>query len=168
MGRNKESKKSTLKTALKIGAVIIVPIIYELLVFCIAKLSLGTAWEEMYKLGLTPATAGDFLKDNFWTYMSLVLCRIAIYIIPALLFFAVSFIKRDKRYNVFKTFLKCLNLQFLGYLLYKGITIILGLDYLIGLEPFTNISMYMSIIGYIATLGRNKEIEFGKINDKGF
>ncbi len=178
MGRDKKGKKSpVIKTfnkktiiAFKVIAVVLAPIIYELLVFGISKLRLGTAWEEMMKLNLTPSTMWQYLNTNFWTYFSLVLCRIIIYTLPAILFFPFTFIKRDKRKSIFKTFLKCLNLQFLGYLIYQGIAVILALDYLIGLEPFSNIAIFMSMFGYIATISRNKnnDVEFGKINDNEF
>ena len=98
------------------------------------------------------------------------LCRIIIYTLPAILFFPFTFIKRDKRKSIFKAFLKCLNLQFLGYLIYQGLAVIFALDYLIGLEPFSNIAIFMSMFGYIATVSRNKnnDVEFGKINDNEF
>lgn len=167
MGRNEKSKKSTIILVFKIIAVVLSPILYELLVLLLSKLNLGTAWEEMYMLGLTPATVWGFLKTDFWTYFSLVLCRLLTYTLPAMIFYCFTFIKRDKRKSKAKTFLKCLNLQFLGYLIYQGITIILALDYLIGLEPLSNVGTFISMFGYIATISRKKDedIELGKINN---
>lgn len=143
-------------------------IIYEFIVHIIAKFELGTKWEEMKELGLSINNFLPYLIENPWTYISLVLARLIVYILPALIFFIFTRIKKDRRYKSIKTFLKCLNLQFLGYLIYQGITIVLALDYLIELEPFANITIFMSMFGYVFTLTRNKEIEFGKINDIKF
>lgn len=164
MGRDKKSKKGLI-TLCRILCIIVSPIIYELLIHLFANLSLGTLWEELLNAQLQPSQVFEKFSEFGWAWISLILCRLTIYLLPSLMFFLLSFIKRDKRKSKIKTYLKCLNLQFLGYLIYQCLTIVLGLDYLIGLQPFANVSIYMSLFGYIATISRNKEIEFGKIED---
>lgn len=166
MGRDQKSKKSTLEKVSKGVGIVLAPIIYELLVLLISQMSFGTKWEEMKDLNLSFSQMFEYLSGNFWIWFSLVICRIIVYILPAVIFYLASlFNKKDKRKKQINIFLKCLNWQFLGYLIYQCITVVLGLDYLIGLEPFNNISIFIAFFGYLFTLSKHKDIEFGKITD---
>ena len=145
------------------------PIFYEICVHILAKFNFGTKWEEMKELQLTFTTVWAYLKEDFWTYFSLFFARITIYIIPALIFFLLTRLKKDRRQNSLKTFLKCLNLQFTGYLIYQGLITIFALDYLLNLgSSSSSLPIYMYMFGYFFSLARKKEIVFGTAENNKF
>lgn len=129
---------------------------------------LGVIFDVVVLFGLT--TIGvllnlDYLWKNidvegftsFWQWLSLVLYRLLLYLLPGLL---LSLFKFDKRYKFISRFKIWLNWTLGIFLFSKAIISVFSIDKLLHISIFGNLDGIVLLVGYVFTLVTKQKVEF--------
>ena len=94
---------------------------------------------------------------NFSQWITLVIYRIVIYLLPATL---LTIFKFDKRYKTSSRFVIWLNWTMFIYLITKAVIEVFAIDLLLGITMFNVVDSFVLLLGYIFTLIKKRKIEF--------
>lgn len=94
---------------------------------------------------------------NFSQWITLVIYRIVIYLLPATL---LTLFKFDKRYKTSSRFVIWLNWTMFIYLITKAVIEVFAIDLLLGITMFNVVDSFVLLLGYIFTLIKKRKIEF--------
>lgn len=94
---------------------------------------------------------------NFSQWITLVIYRIVIYLLPATL---LTIFKFDKRYKTSSRFVIWLNWTMFIYLITKAVIEVFAIDLLLGITMFNVVDSFVLLLGYILTLIKKRKIEF--------
>ena len=107
----------------------------------------GELWENIDNEGIV----------SFTQWVSIVIYRILIYLLPALI---LSIFRFDKRYNWMSRFIMILSWTFFIYLFCNVIIKFFEIDALLKIKIFENIDVAVSLLGYVMTAFNKRKIEF--------
>ncbi|MDR1939652.1 MAG: hypothetical protein LBQ40_02510 [Clostridiales bacterium] len=125
--------------------------VFAIITLSFALLDTGTLWESLEKDGNVTSAL---------QYISLILYRLLIYLLPAVVLWLTSKRFKTKKYG----FLECLNFQFAIYTILKCMVVLFALDYLLSIKMFNAMNNYVVIFGYVITLISKKKADLGKID----
>lgn len=94
---------------------------------------------------------------NFSQWITLVIYRIVIYLLPATL---LTIFKFDKRYKTSSRCVIWLNWTMFIYLITKAVIEVFAIDLLLGITMFNVVDSFVLLLGYIFTLIKKRKIEF--------
>jgi hypothetical protein len=108
-------------------------------------------WENMFDDGI----------NTFGQWVSLIVYRVLIYVLPALFIMCIPLNKNDKKKN---KFIVWLNWTFFVYLVIKFIIEVFAIDLILlkyNIILFSNVDSMAALLGYLLTWIKKEKIELG-------
>lgn len=132
---------------LKIVAVVVCFATIVLTTAIFALLGCAELWEDIHTKGIT----------SFPQWLTIILYRIIVYLLPAII---LSVFKFDKRYKWMTRFIIFLNWTLFVYLFCNVFIKFFELDSILKITIFENLDNVVMLLGYVLTAINKRKIEF--------
>lgn len=143
--RKMSAKKKLL--ILKISAIVLCPLVIFVITTIFTAMGCGELWADMAQNGIT----------SFSQWITLILYRLLIYLLPAMM---LSFFCFDRRYKLMDRLIILLSWTFFIYLFGNVIITFFEIDTLLGITIFENLDAMVLLAGYVLTAINKRKIEF--------
>lgn len=143
-------KSKTKFKIIKSVSFFVIPMFFFLVSVAFAVFGASELWGNMFDKGI----------DSFAQWITLILYRFLVYILPAII---LSFFVFDKRYSFSSRLIIWFNWSFFIYLLIYAIINIFALNLVFNIELFSTLDAIMILLGYVFTYIKKKPVEFDKV-----